>query len=115
MDLKFEKHGTVGIFNFSGELTNEIEQKLQVVLLRAAYSIERSVLNFKKVSRIDPKCLQLLKQAYATSLRLHNPLIFTDLHGKYLKEISGTAQEAIDVPIAERNEYADIENEAVYN
>lgn len=82
MEYKFEQHGTVGIFTFKGKLSPDYEDELKLILMRAIHSMDRAVLNFKQVTRIDFKCLQLIEQAYFTSIRLKNPLILTDMpHG----------------------------------
>jgi hypothetical protein len=64
------------------------------------------VLNFKKVTRIDRKCLQLLKQAYLTSVRLHNPLILINLQENYLERVSNRAG---------GNEHNGVNKEKVYS
>ncbi len=79
MEYKFEQHGTIGIFTFRGELSSDYEDELKLILMRAIHSMDRAVLNFKKVTHIDFKCLQLVEQAYLTSIRLKNPLILTDM------------------------------------
>jgi anti-anti-sigma regulatory factor len=79
MEVTFEQVGTVGIFKFRGELTGDHEENLKLILMRAIHSIDRAVLNFKKVTWIDLECLQLVKQAYLTSVRLKNPLILIEV------------------------------------
>lgn len=106
MELTFEQIGEIGIFNFSGELTQEHEDNLKITLMKAIHSIDRAVLNFKKVTRIDRKCLQLLKQAYLTSVRLHNPLILINLQENYLERVSNRAG---------GNEHNGVNKEKVYS
>ena len=79
MEVTFEQVGTIGIFKFRGKLTGDHEENLKLILMRAIHSIDRAVLNFKKVTWIDLKCLQLVKQAYLTSVRLKNPLILIEV------------------------------------
>lgn len=88
-DLKwnFDQHDHVGIFAFSGELTHEFEDDLKLLLMRAIHGNDRAVLNFNKVTMIDRKCIQLLRKAYCTSLRLNNPLILTEVPKAYLDEL----------------------------
>jgi len=93
MELAFEQIGSVGIFNFSGNLTLEYEDNLKIALMRALHSTDRAVLNFKKVDLIDNKCLQLIKEAYYTSVRLKNPLILINLQQDYLSDIVHRAGE----------------------
>jgi anti-anti-sigma regulatory factor len=87
VDFTFEQVGTVGVFTFRGELTVYHEDTLKMVLMKAIHSMDRGVLNFKKVTQIDLKCLQLIKQAYLTSIRLKNPLILTEVPQNYLVAI----------------------------
>jgi hypothetical protein len=49
--------------------------------------MDRAVLNFKKVAWIDPKCLQLIRQAYFTSVRMKKPLILADVPQNYLPDM----------------------------
>lgn len=87
MDFTFEQVGRVGIFNLRGKLTRDCEDSLKIVLMKAIHSMDRAVLNFKKVAWIDPKCLQLIRQAYFTSVRMKNPLILTDVPQNYLSDM----------------------------
>ena len=87
MDFTFEQVGRVGIYILRGELTGDCEDSLKIVLMKAIHSMDRAVLNFKKVAWIDPKCLQLIRQAYFTSVRMKNPLILTDVPQKYLSDM----------------------------
>lgn len=84
MDFSFEQVGSVGIFILRGELTSDCEDGLKLVLMKAIHSMDRGVLNFKEVTLIDHKCLQLIKQAYAASVRIKNPLILTEVPQNYL-------------------------------
>lgn len=116
MELSFQRYGSVGIFNFSGKLTREFEDNLKIALMRAIHSIDKAVLDFKKVDWIDFKCLRLIKEAYYTSVRLKNPLILVNLHQSYLKKISHQMSEdhAAYSPNAE-NEHNGIDKEEVYD
>jgi len=87
MEFTFEQVGTIGIFSLRGALTRDHEDNLKLILMRAIHSIDRAVLNFKKVTLIDLKCLQLIKQAYFTSVRLKNPLILIDVPQNYLSDM----------------------------
>jgi hypothetical protein len=87
VDFKFEQVGRVGIFNLRGELAGDCEDCLKIVLMKAIHSMDRAVLNFRKVAWIDPKCLQLISQAYLTSVRLKNPLILTGVPQNYLSDM----------------------------
>lgn len=87
MKLVYEQIGAVGIFDFSGELTCEHEDNLKLALMRALHGMDRAVLNFKTVTLIDGTCLQLIKEAYYTSVRLKNPLILINLQQNYLTKI----------------------------
>lgn len=87
MNYTFEQVGRVGIFILRGELTGDCEDSLKIVLMKAIHSMDRAVLNFKKIAWIDPKCLQLIRQAYFTSVRLKNPLILTDVPQNYLPDM----------------------------
>jgi len=84
MDFSFEQVGSVGILILRGALTRDCEDGLKLVLMRAIHSMDRGVLNFKEVTRIDHKCLQLIKQAYTASVRIKNPLILTEVPQDYL-------------------------------
>jgi anti-anti-sigma regulatory factor len=87
MDFAFEQVGSVGIFILKGELTGDSEDVLKIVLMKAIHSMDRGVLNFKEVTRIDHKCLQLIKQAYAASVRLKTPLILTEVPQNYVAAV----------------------------
>jgi len=87
MDFSFEQVGSVGIFILKGELTKDCEDGLKLVLMKAIHSMDRGVLNFKEVTRIDHKCLQLIRQAYTASVRIKNPLILTEVPQNYLPAI----------------------------
>ena len=87
MEYTFERSGPVGIFTFNGELSSIHESKLSVILMRAIHSVDRAVLNFRDVSNIDLKCLDLIKNAYCTSLRLKNPIIITDIPARFINDI----------------------------
>jgi anti-anti-sigma regulatory factor len=118
MELTCERVGSVGIFNFSGELTREHEDNLKIALMRALHSTDRAVLNFKKVSLIDRDCLQLIKEAYYASVRLKNPLILTNLQQDYLTNIlhhAGRSHAANSLSADENEENNGIDKEAVFN
>ncbi len=88
MDFSFDQLENVGIFTFNSEITTEHEDELKILLMRAIYSIDRAILNFKNVSRIDLNCIQLLNRAHYTSVRLKNPLIFINVPRIFLSELS---------------------------
>ena len=83
----FEQNENVGIFNFFNAITSNQEDDLKIILMRAIYSIDRAVLNFRRVSRIDQSCIKLLRKAYCTSLRLKNPIILTEIPDKYISAL----------------------------
>ncbi len=87
IDCSFEQCGRIGIFSFSGELTEEHKDDLNMLLMRAIHSIDRAVLNFRKVRLIDMASLTLIKKAYHTSFRLKKPLIITEVPPKYKDEL----------------------------
>jgi anti-anti-sigma regulatory factor len=87
MDVSFEKLENVGIFTFEGAITTKQENDLQILLMKAIHGIDRAVLNFRKVTRIDFVCRELLRKAYCTSVRLKNPIIITEVPRNYLSEI----------------------------
>lgn len=87
MEYTFEQSGRVGIFTFTGELTSKYEDNLKLLLMKAIHSIDKAVLNFKSVSNIDLKCLQLIRTAYCTSVRLKNPIILTEIPRNHLPQI----------------------------
>ena len=87
MNYTFEQSGRVGIFTFTGELTSKYDDSLKLLLMKAIHSIDRAVLNFKSVSKIDLKCLQLIRTAYCTSVRLKNPIILTEIPKNHLAQI----------------------------
>jgi anti-anti-sigma regulatory factor len=87
MEIVFEQHGTTGIFNFNGTVTMGHESDLKNLLIKAIHSMDRAVLNFKNVTKIDEQCRNLLKTAYCTSLRLRNPLILTNVPKAYLPDL----------------------------
>lgn len=87
MNVSFEELGKIGIFTFRGELTTGQEDDLQMLLMKAIHGIERSVLNFRKVTKIDITCREILRRAYCTSVRLKNPIIMTEIPKSYLPEI----------------------------
>jgi anti-anti-sigma regulatory factor len=87
INFTFEQFSNVGIFNLNGELTSEHEDELKLLLMRAIHSLDRAVLNMKKVSRIDLTCFNLLRKAYCTSLRLKNPIILTEVPRDYINDI----------------------------
>jgi len=88
VDFQHEKVGKVGIFSLSGKLSANHEDDLKVILMRALYASERAVINFKDISTIDHSCINLLKKAYCTSLRLKRPFIMTGLPQGYEEMIS---------------------------
>ena len=87
INFTFEQFNNVGIFNIIGDLTSEHEDELKLLLMRAIHSMDRAVLNLKKVSRIDSTCFHLLRKAYCTSLRLKSPIILTEVPGNYINGI----------------------------
>ena len=87
MHVSFEELDNVGIFTLRGEITTTQEDDLKILLMRAIHGIDRAVLNFRKVTRIDITCRELLRKAYCTSIRLKNPLIMTEVPKNYLSEI----------------------------
>ena len=87
MDVSIENLGNVGIFTFTGELTSKHEDDLKIFLMRAIHGIDRAVLNFRRVTRIDFVCRQLLRKAYCTSVKLKNPIIMTELPRNCMSEI----------------------------
>ncbi len=87
MKVTFEDFGNVGVFTFNGEITSKHEDDLKIILMKAIHGIDRAILNFKKVSKIDLRCIQLFNRAYCTSIRLKNPIILTEIPGNYLPEI----------------------------
>ncbi|MBI5057924.1 MAG: hypothetical protein HZB61_15040 [Nitrospirae bacterium] len=119
MNCEFEQFQRVGIFTFCGEITSECEDDLKMVLMKAIHGIDRAVLNFKKVSRIDFKCLHLIKQAYSTSVRLKNPLILTNMPEDYSSELSHhTAKDKgnkVDCKYVNDKSSDNITKKAIYN
>jgi anti-anti-sigma regulatory factor len=87
INFTFEQFNNVGIFNLIGELSTEHEDELKLLLMRAIHSMDRAVLNMKKVTSIDITCFSLLRKAYCTSLRLKSPIIITDIPVNYISEI----------------------------
>ncbi|MCK5506688.1 MAG: hypothetical protein KAJ10_16100, partial [Thermodesulfovibrionia bacterium] len=87
MNVTFENLGNVGVFTFNGEITSKHEDDLKIILMKAIHSIDRAILNFKEVTGIDSKCIQLFKRAYCASIRLKNPVILTEIPRNYLSEI----------------------------
>ena len=87
INLHYEESGGVGIFSLSGELTADHEDDLKIVLMRALYSNERAVVNFKDVSKIDHYCIKLVKNAYCTSIRLRNPIIITGIPQEHIDQV----------------------------
>lgn len=77
----------VKIFNLFGELAPEHEEELGSLLMKAIHRDHRAVLNLNNVTRIDSRCLNLIKKAYCASIRLKNPLIITEVPGAYLTDI----------------------------
>ena len=87
IDLQYEKTGGVGICSISGRLTAEQEDELKMVLMKALYSTKRAVIRLKEITKIDPCCLKLLRNAYCTSLRLKSPIIMTGIPEEYAEII----------------------------
>ena len=87
MKIKHESFEDVGIFTLSGDMSSEHEDNLKLLLMKAVHCVNRSVLNFRGVNRINLNCLKLLNKAYCTSLRLKNPIIMTEIPETYLPEI----------------------------
>jgi ABC-type transporter Mla MlaB component len=83
----YEEFSNTGVFYISGDLTDEQEDELQLLLMRAIHSLDRAVLNLEKVTKIKPGSLALLRNAYCTSIRLKNPLILTQIPENYISEI----------------------------
>jgi anti-anti-sigma regulatory factor len=94
MNFSFDQIGNFGIFTFQGDLTAGQEDDLKIILMRAIHSIDRAVLNFKKVPRIDFDCLELLRRAYYTSVRLKNPLILINIPQNLLTDFSAGSSES---------------------
>lgn len=88
INFTLQELNNVRIFNLFGELNTEHEDELSLLLMKAIHSVDhRSVLNLNNITRIDLKCLNLLKKAYCTSVRLKNPLIFTKVPEDYMSDI----------------------------
>ena len=87
MKVKHELFDNVGIFTISGDMISEHEDNLKLLLMKAVHGVNRSVLNFRDINRINRNCLKLLNKAYCTSLRLKNPIIMTEVPETYLPEI----------------------------
>ena len=87
MKVKHESFKNVGIFTISGDISSEHEDSLKLLLMNAVHGVNRSVLNFRDVNRINRNCHRLLNKAYRTSLRLKNPIIITEIPETYLPEI----------------------------
>lgn len=87
INFTFEQFNNVGIFNLIGELTAEHEDELKLLLMRAIHSMDRAVLNMKRVTRINLTCLNLLRKGYCTSIRLKSPIIITEVPANYINEI----------------------------
>jgi anti-anti-sigma regulatory factor len=87
INLHYEENCGVGIFSLSGELTADQEDDLKIMLMRALYSTERAVVNFKDVSKINHSSIKLLKNAYCTSIRLRNPIIITGIPQEYIDRV----------------------------
>ncbi|MBI4847880.1 MAG: hypothetical protein HY808_04780 [Nitrospirae bacterium] len=119
MDCEFEQFQRVGIFTFCGELTSECEDDLKMVLMKAIHSSDRAVLNFKKVSKIDFKCLHLIRQAYLISVRLKNPLILTNVPEDYssdlLNRTAKNKEDKVACKYVNDESSDDIAKKAVYN
>lgn len=116
MEFTFEQIGTLGIFNFKGELTQPYEDNLKLTLMKAIHSIDRAILNFSKVNIIDHKCFQLLRQAYYTSVRLKKPLILIDLDRGYLERLANqTDEDDKGFSSVGGNEYDGVSKEALHS
>ena len=87
MNILFEQQGNTGIYNFNGTIGKRYENDLRDLLIHAIHGMDRAVLNFKNVTKIDKQCRNLLKTAYCTSLRLRNPLILTNVPKVYLSDL----------------------------
>ena len=83
----FEQKNNVGLFNVRGELTENHKDELQLLLMRALHGVDRAVLNLRDVTRIDFTCLNLLRKAYCTSLRLKSPIIITAVQQSHLGDL----------------------------
>lgn len=99
--MQYEINKGIGIYSLSGKLTSRHEDDLKIVLMRALYNTERAVINLKEVSNIDESCLDLLKNAYCTSLRLKNPVIMTGIAREYADRIFKCDEKSDgDMPVA---------------
>ncbi len=87
MKVKHESFENVGIFTISGDIRSEHEDNLKLLLMKAVHGLNRSVLNFRDVNKINRNCLKLLNNAYCTSLRLKNPIIMTEIPETYQPDI----------------------------
>jgi anti-anti-sigma regulatory factor len=83
IDSHYEKNDGVGIYSVSGRLTAEQEGDLKMILMKALYSTERAVINFRDITEIDNSCLRLLRNAYCTSIHLKSPIIMTGIPQEY--------------------------------
>lgn len=87
IDYTFELNSNIGIFSFNGDLTVDHEDDLKLILMKALYGTDRAVLNLGNVRKIDDSCMKLLKKAYLVSIRLKNPVIFTEVPKTYIQEL----------------------------
>jgi anti-anti-sigma regulatory factor len=72
--------GNVGIYTFYGELVAEHEDEMKLILIRAVHGMDRAVLDFKQVTKIDLTLRKLINEASNTSAKLKKPLILTGLN-----------------------------------
>ncbi len=74
MKSKLEQTGHVGILTFDGELSNEREAELVMLLMRAFHNSDFVVLNLTNVERIDRTCRQVLLSIYHKARRTNKSL-----------------------------------------
>jgi anti-anti-sigma regulatory factor len=82
-----QKLNDVSIFNLYGELSEEHESELNLLLMRAIHGVDRAVVNLKHVTAVDAPCLIMLRDAYTASRRVRNPLMFIGMRKEYEGDI----------------------------
>jgi len=87
VEYTYERIGDIGLFNLNGDLVKSCIGDLKVLLMRAVYADEKAVINLRNVQTIDMVCLNLLRDAYWTSIRLRKPIIITEVPERYIEHI----------------------------
>ncbi|HAK89175.1 MAG TPA: hypothetical protein DHV16_10460 [Nitrospiraceae bacterium] len=92
LNFRFEKSGDFGVLTFDGELTAEHAGGLKEALMVSLDNAEHVLVNFEKVTEIDPDCLQLFSSTCGRLARLKKRLTLTGACPEIFKKTEGLGE-----------------------